>query len=187
MPTIRLATSTDAAAVAEIYRPAVLEHATSFEQTAPDAEEMARRIETITVRTPWLVWEEDGVVLGYAYASPHRERPAYRWAVDVSAYVRDGQQRRGIGRGLYQELFRILTLQRFVVAYAGIVLPNPSSVGLHESLGFTLVGVYRGVGYKFGAWHDVAWHSRDLAPREVPMGEVMGMGEIRKDSAHDTK
>ena len=172
MPTIRLATPADAAAVAEIYRPAVVESAISLETVAPDAEEMARRIVNVIVRTPWLVWHDAGGIQGYAYAGPHRERPAYRWAVEVSVYVRAGQHRRGIGRGLYEELFRILTLQRFVVAYAGVLLPNAASVGLHQSLGFTPVGVYRGVGYKNGAWHDVAWYACDLAPRAVPMGEV---------------
>jgi phosphinothricin acetyltransferase len=94
--------------------------------------------------------------------------------VEVSVYLRDGRQREGIGRGPYRELFRILTRQRFVVASTGIVLPNPASVGVYESLGFTPVGVYRVVGYKYGAWHNMVWYSRELASREVPLGEVRG-------------
>ena len=172
MHSIRLATPNDAAAVADVYRPAVLDAATTFEDIPPDAAEFARRIEKVLQRTPWLVWEEGNAILGYAYASPHRERSAYRWTVETSVYVAPGQQRRGIARGLYLNLFQRLTEQGFVNALAGVLLPNPGSVALHESLGFARVGIYPGVGYKRGVWYDTAWYSRDLAPRRVPMGEV---------------
>jgi phosphinothricin acetyltransferase len=162
---IRLATPDDAAEVAAIYAPAVTERATSFELEAPDAAEMARRIERTLGRTPWLVCARAGVVLGYAYASAHRERAAYRWSVDVSAYVRADARRGGVGRGLYASLFAVLARQGFRNAYAGVTLPNDASVGLHRAVGFTPVGVYRGVGYKLGAWHDVAWFEREIAPR----------------------
>lgn len=162
----RLAVPTDAAAIAEIYRPAVVERATSFEIDPPDAEEMATRIESCLARFPWLVAEERGVILGYAYASQHRVRAAYQWSVDVSAYVSDRTHRRGIGRSLYETLFRILALQGYRNAYAGITLPNEASEGFHRALGFTTVGIYRGVGYKLGRWHDVLWLERALAPRD---------------------
>ena len=100
-------------------------------------------------------------MLGYAYASRHRERAAYQWSVDVSVYVRADAHRRGIGRALYTALLRIVTAQGFYGAYAGITLPNASSVGLHEAMGFRAVGVYRAVGYKLGAWHDVGWWDLD--------------------------
>ena len=163
---IRLAAPTDAAAIAEIYRPAVTDRATSFEIDPPDAEAMAKRIESCLARLPWLVAEENGVVVGYAYASPHRARPAYQWSVDVSAYVSDAAHRRGVGRSLYEALFRILTLQGFRNAYAGITMPNEASEGFHRALGFTPVGIYRGVGFKLGRWHDVLWLERALAPRD---------------------
>jgi phosphinothricin acetyltransferase len=161
---IRLVTPTDAAAIAEIYRPAVTDRATSFEIDPPDAEEMAARIASCLARLPWLIAENDGVVLGYAYASPHRARAAYQWAVDVSAYVRESAHRRGVGRSLYDALFRILTLQGFRNAYAGITLPNEASERFHRALGFSTVGVYRKVGYKRGRWHDVLWLERPLLP-----------------------
>lgn len=165
---IRLAEARDGDALAAIYRPAVTEAAISFELDPPDGAEMARRVERITARTPWLVCvsgDTGGEVLGYAYASPHRDRAAYQWSVEVSAYVRSDMHRSGIARALYTSLFAILTHQGFRNAYAGITLPNAPSVGFHASMGFTPVGVYRGVGYKRGAWHDVAWLERPLAAR----------------------
>ncbi|HKP77299.1 MAG TPA: arsinothricin resistance N-acetyltransferase ArsN1 family B [Longimicrobiaceae bacterium] len=162
---IRLATPDDGSALAAIYRPAVTDAATSFEVEAPDGEEMGRRVAQMLERTPWLVCERDGTVLGYAYASPHRDRPAYQWSAEVSAYVHPDARRLGVGRALYASLFAALAVQGFRNAYAGITLPNPASVGLHTSVGFTPVGVYRGVGWKHGAWHDVAWFERPLAPR----------------------
>jgi len=153
--------------LAEIYAPAVVDRATSFELDAPDGAEMSRRIETTLVRTPWLVFADGSGVAGYAYATSHRARAAYQWSVEVSAYVHPGWQRGGVGRTLYTALFAVLTLQEFRNAYAGITLPNPASVGFHESLGFHLVGVYHRVGYKLGAWHDVMWMERGLAPHTL--------------------
>jgi phosphinothricin acetyltransferase len=125
---------------------------------------MAQRIQKITERLPWLVLEQDGRIAGYVYASPHRERAAYQWSVDVAAYVAPDFRRRGVASALYTTLFHLLVAQGYFKAYAGITLPNPASVGVHEAMGFTLVGVYRGVGYKLGAWHDVSWYQRELQP-----------------------
>jgi phosphinothricin acetyltransferase len=165
--TIRLATIADGPALAAIYAPAVSAHATSFELEAPDGAEMARRVASLTMRTPWLVCEHQSAVVGYAYASPHRDRWAYQWSVEVSAYVGATAHRRGVGRALYASLFAVLVIQGFRNAYAGITLPNEASVRFHEAAGFTRVGIYRGVGYKFGAWHDVLWLERALQPRAV--------------------
>jgi L-amino acid N-acyltransferase YncA len=162
-PRVRLAGPDDAAAIAGIYRPYVVDAATSFELDPPDAGEMAQRMATLAGFAPWLVLVEGGQVLGYAYAAPHRDRPAYRWSVDVTVYVRGDHHRRGIGRTLYQTLLPLLALQGFCVAHAGITLPNAGSVGLHEALGFTPVGVYPAVGWKHGAWRDVGWWRRPLA------------------------
>ena len=142
------------------------DRATSFEIDPPDAAEMAARIQRCLAHFPWLVADEGGAVVGYAYASQHRVRPAYQWSVDVSAYVNEGTHRRGIGRSLYEALFRILALQGFRNAYAGITMPNEASEGFHRALGFTPVGIYRGVGYKLGRWHDVRWLERALVPRD---------------------
>ena len=164
---IRLATTTDGPELAAIYAPAVIGHFTSFELDAPDAAEMARRVERVSERTPWLVCVHDGKVVGYAYAGAHRDRPAYQWSVEVSAYVDGSVHRAGVARALYTSLFAVLVLQGFRNAYAGITLPNDASVGLHRAVGFTPVGVYHRVGYKLGAWRDVVWLERALGPHDA--------------------
>jgi len=165
MRTLRLAQPSDAAAMAAIYRPAVVESAISFELEPPGERELAARLEALRGFAPWLACEDDGLVTGYAYASRHRDRAAYQWSVDVSVYVLDGRRRGGVGRALYGSLLALLRLQGFKAAHAGIALPNPGSVGLHEALGFRRVGVYARVGFKLGAWHDVGWWQLELAPR----------------------
>jgi L-amino acid N-acyltransferase YncA len=162
---IRLPTDCDAEQVAAIYAPNVTDSIISFELEPPSAEEMRRRIEVTLERYPWLVCERRGRVLGYAYAGAHGSRAAYQWAVDVSVYVHEEAHRTGVGRALYTSLFAALKLQGFYNAYAGATLPNPASVGLHESVGFRAVGVYRGVGYKLGAWRDVVWWHLPLRER----------------------
>jgi L-amino acid N-acyltransferase YncA len=154
----------DAAPCASIYAPHVEASATSFEERVPSAEELAVRIERISASHPWLVAEQEGEVLGYAYACTHRERPAYRWAADVSVYVADARRRQGVGQTLYETLLERLRRQRFRVACAGITLPNQASVALHERLGFVPVGVFRRIGWKDGAWRDVAWWQLYLSP-----------------------
>ncbi len=154
---IRLATEDDAEQILAIYAPFCRDTPVSFEMQPPTADEMRQRIAKTVRRFPWLVLEEDGEILGYAYASPHRERAAYGWSVDVSVYIREGLRRRGLGRALYTSLFAILKLQGFYNALAGTTLPNPGSIGLHQAMGFQPVGVYRNIGFKCGAWHDVAW------------------------------
>lgn len=167
--TIRSACEADAAAIRAIYAPIVRETFISFETEVPGEDEMRERIQRTVAQYPWLVADDGGTVAGYAYAGTHRTRSAYQWAVDVSAYVHPEAQRRGIGSGLYTALFALLAQQGYVNAYAGIALPNPASVGLHESLGFAPVGVYRKVGYKLGAWHDVGWWGLALqAPPDDP-------------------
>ncbi|MEA2677835.1 MAG: hypothetical protein QOJ81_1976 [Chloroflexota bacterium] len=162
---IRLASvDTDAARVAEIYRPAVEGNFISFEEVAPTAYEMAERMRRVLARLPWLVAEdESGLVVGYAYASPHRERAAYRWSVDISVYVDPAFHRRGIGRLLYDELLKRLRGLGYLNVYAGVTLPNPASVTLHEAIGMHRIGVYERVGYKLGEWRDVAWFGMRLA------------------------
>jgi phosphinothricin acetyltransferase len=162
---IRLATPDDAQGVQAIYAPIVRDTAISFELEAPTIEEVRQRIVKTLEHLPWLVCERRGDILGYAYASQHRTRPAYQWSVDVSVYVHPNARRAGVGRALYRSLFALLALQGLYQAYAGITLPNPASVGLHESLGFQPIGVYRAVGYTLGAWHDVGWWQLSLRER----------------------
>lgn len=161
-PNIRLACSDDAAAIAGIYGPFCEATAVSFEYAAPTVDEIANRIRSITRHHPWLVLDEGGSIAGYAYASRHRERAAYGWSVDTAVYVAPDYHRRGVGRALYTTLFALLPRQGYFKAFAGVALPNSASTGLHEAMGFTLVGIYQGVGYKHGVWHDVAWYQRAL-------------------------
>lgn len=154
----------DAAAIAAIYAPFVEETAVSFEEQAPDGTAMAERIRTTTREYPWLVADIDGAVAGYAYASRHRARPGYRWAADVAVYVAEAHRRQGVGGALYGALLPLLTRQGLRSVCAGITLPNPPSVALHERCGFRPVGVYHRIGWKAGAWRDVGWWQRELAP-----------------------
>jgi L-amino acid N-acyltransferase YncA len=159
---IRPADAADAAGCAAIYAPFVTGTAVSFETEPPTATAMADRIAKCQLTHPWLVADGDGDLLGFAYASVHRRRPAYRWAAEVSVYVAPTARRRGVGRALYGRLFTDLDECGFRLALAGVTLPNPASVALHEAMGFEPVGIYRGVGYKLGAWHDVGWWQRPL-------------------------
>lgn len=162
---IRLARDADVDAIVEIYRPVVVSTTISFETVAPDREDMARRVHDTLRSYPWLVCEVEGHIAGYAYATKHRVRGAYQWSVDTSVYVDQRFRRRGVGRGLYESLFAILAAQGYANAYAGIALPNPGSIALHESMGFEHIGVYRGVGYKLDRWCDVGWWWRSVRDR----------------------
>jgi L-amino acid N-acyltransferase YncA len=164
----------DAAACAAIYAPYVLDGEASFEEAAPTHDQMAARISASGRSHAWLIAERDGECAGYAYAAPHHTRPAYRWAADVAVYVDDRWRRTGVGRELYGALLPLLARQRFHVACAGVTLPNDASVGLHEAFGFELVGVYRSIGFKRGAWHDVGWWQLRLLPAAVPPEEPLG-------------
>jgi len=154
----------DAEACAAIYAPFVSDSVASFEERAPTPKEMAARIESVSQLYPWLVAEEQGGVIGFAYAAQHRERGAYRWAADVTVYVSPAHHRMGTGRALYGALLDLLVRQGIQVACAGITLPNDASVGLHESLGFERVGIYRRIGWKAGGWRDVGWWELELVP-----------------------
>ena len=156
---VRDATARDAAACAAIYSPYVRDTAISFESSPPTPNELAERIEAAHV---WLVAEVDGQVAGYAYGTTFRAREAYRWSCEVSVYVDRARHRGGFGRTLYLELFDRLTVLGFRTAVAGVTLPNDPSEALHKSLGFEWVGCYRRIGWKHGAWHDVAQYQRAL-------------------------
>jgi phosphinothricin acetyltransferase len=166
---IRSAEMKDAAAICGIYAPYITDNATSFETEVPDIATIQGRIRNIQAQHPWLVFEADNKVLGYAYGSIYRTRHAYQWCVEVSAYIDRAAHRSGVGRALYTALFEILRLQGYVNAYACITLPNAASVGLHEAVGFTHIGVFNRIGYKFGQWHDVVWLELRLQEPETPV------------------
>jgi L-amino acid N-acyltransferase YncA len=186
----RIARADDAPAIARIYAPYVRDTIITFEIDAPDPVEIGERIQRIGAQYPWLAAVSRGELVGYAYACENRSRLAYRWSVDAAVYLHPSAQRRGIGRGLYECLFALLRSQGYVNAFAGITLPNEASVGLHEALGFTLIGVYRDVGYKMDAWRDVGWWQLVLRdPPRVPaepiafeLLDVAIVGNILRDA-----
>lgn len=154
----------DADACAAIYAPHVEGSPVSFEERAPDAVELAARIERYGSSHAWLVAERNGQVIGYAYATAFNERPAYRWSAGVSVYVAAEARGSGVGRALYEALFERLRERGLRMACAGITLPNEASTGLHESLGFEQTGLNREIGWKEGTWRDVGWFQLELAP-----------------------
>jgi L-amino acid N-acyltransferase YncA len=168
----------DAAACVAIYAPYVTDSAVSFEEAPPTTEGFAAHIAATSERYPWLVIEDAGAVVGYAYATQHRARAAYRWAVDVGIYVDPARHGAGAGRRLYEALFDLLRRQRLHSACAGITLPNDASIALHRALGFEHVGTYKAVGWKAGAWRDVSWWQLALAPdgagADAPPPEPLG-------------
>jgi phosphinothricin acetyltransferase len=162
--TIRFATNDDTPIILDVYAPFITDTVITFEYEIPSLDEFSSRIETIQQQLPYLVAEEEGRILGYAYASKHRDRIAYQWSVDISVYIHPEGHRQGIGRQLYTTLLALLREQGYYNVYAGITIPNPKSEGFHRSMGFEPVGVYTNVGYKFGHWHSVIWLSLILQP-----------------------
>lgn len=183
---IRLALPSDGPRLAAIYQPAVVGSFLSIETTAPTGEEMTRRVVETTAVRPWLVAEDDGQALGYAYASPHRIRPAYAWSVEVSIYTAPEAHRRGLGRALYTSLFAVLRLQGYQNAYAGVTVPNPPSSAFHEAMGFEFLGTYQRVGYKLDRWLDVRWYAISLGDHPLdpspprPLPAVIGTPEFNQ-------
>ena len=159
---VRVASPDDGESVAAIYAPYVLKTAISFEEEPPSGVEMASRIAATVPTHPFLVFEDAGRVLGYAYGGVHVARASYRWSANVSVYVVDDVHRRGIGRRLYESLLATLARQGFHSLFAGITLPNERSVGLHEAMGFVHLGTYREVGFKFGRWLTLVMLQRRL-------------------------
>jgi L-amino acid N-acyltransferase YncA len=154
---IRACVSTDAAAIAEVYNHYVRETVVTFEEVPVSVDEMARRIVEIGARFPWLVWEDAGAVVGYAYASAWKSRSAYRFSVESTIYLAAGHHGGGIGTKLYGALLAELKTRNFHTVIGGIALPNPASVALHEKLGFVKIAQFAEVGRKFDRWVDVGY------------------------------
>lgn len=164
---IRNVNKTDSEACLDIYRWYVEHTAFSFEETAPDQAQFSRRIEAITETYPWLVYELNGKVLGYAYASSFRPRPAYRWSAEVTIYLTAKAQGQGIACQLYEELMQKLARLGYYNAIAVITEPNPPSEAFHRKIGFRRIGVFESIGYKLGAWHNVSWWQKSLQPPQA--------------------
>jgi phosphinothricin acetyltransferase len=159
---IRFVNTADTEALLHIYRPFVVNSAASFETSAPSVDEFAARVTAYSQKCPWIVADAGGIIAGYAYANKHREREAYQWSVETSVYVHPAFYRQRVATLLYSTLFNLLKEQGFVNAHAGIVLPNAASINLHALFGFTEIGVYKNVGFKLGAWHDVMWMAKPI-------------------------
>ncbi|HEY7048491.1 MAG TPA: GNAT family N-acetyltransferase [Jatrophihabitantaceae bacterium] len=168
---IRDASAEDAAACAAIYAPYVTDTAISFEVDPPPPDEMAERIADAQRSHAWLVLVDEEHVVGYAYGSPYKVRPAYRWSCEVSVYLELGRRRTGAGRALYSALFDRLADRGYRTLVAGMTLPNDASAGLHRAMGFEPIGTYRRIGWKNGTWHDVAWTQRVLTEAGDPPAE----------------
>jgi L-amino acid N-acyltransferase YncA len=176
---IRFADENDAAAIAAIYRPYVEGSRISFEEAAPDATEMARRIAgAVPGLHPWLAADEDGRLLGFASSASFRTRRAYRWTVETGIYLAPEAKGRGLGRALLARLIHVLEAQGFVTAIGAIALPNDASVALHEKLGFLHTGTYRKVGFKMGEWLDVGLWQKELAPRAPEPAEPLPVASV---------
>jgi phosphinothricin acetyltransferase len=169
---VRDATEDDAGACAAIYAPYVTDTAVTFEYEAPPPAEMARRIAAARRTHAWLVLEEEGRVVGYAYAGPFKARAAYRWSCEVSVYLEAGRRRSGSGRLLYEALFARLAERGFRTLVAVMTLPNDASEGLHRAMGFEPVGTFRRVGWKHGQWRDVAYAQRSIGSDDGPPHEL---------------
>ena len=170
---IRIARPGDAAAVHAIYAPHVEAGAATFETALPGEAAMRGRIAARLAQYPWLVWEEDGALLAYAYAGRFRERAAYDWIAETSIYVRADAHRRGIARRLYGVLLDTMWLQGINQAVGVITLPGTVSVAMHEAMGFSAAGVWRQCGYKLGQWWDVGVWQKELQPVASPPQPVM--------------
>ena len=165
---IRPVTPEDAAALATIYAHYVDHGVASFEEVAPDAAEMARRIAATVPAYPWLIAERGGAILGYAYARPYHNRAAYRWTCETGIYLAHDTRRTGVGRPLYEALLDELADRGFVSAIASITVPNPESTRFHEKLDFVQMGMLEGIGFKHGAWRNVGYYQLALGPRTIP-------------------
>lgn len=165
---IRFAAAKDAAELLEVYAPYVTGTTVSFEYEVPAVEEFRRRVEETSARYPYLVWEEDGALLGYAYAHPYAARPAYQWSAELTVYLRQGVSRRGLGSQLYGALMELLRLQGVRNVYGCVTAENTASVAFHHALGFREAGRFSQVGYKLGRWLDVLWLEKALASGGEP-------------------
>ena len=159
---IRIATVNDADSILYIYKPYIENTSFTFETEVPSPDDFKKRVEDYLINWPWLVYEHNGMIAGYAYGSKYRERTAYQWCVEVSIYIHDDFQKMNIGKALYKSLLKILKAQGYRNVYAVINLPNGNSVKFHENCGFVFFALYSNVGYKLGKWKNVGWWQKNI-------------------------
>lgn len=178
---IRFANEQDLPAILDIYSPYILNTAYSFEYTIPTLEEFTRRFQGISHWFPWLVWEEDGRVLGYAYGSPPFERAAYQWCSESSIYLAPEAQGKGIGRKLNTALEDLLRKQGYQKVYAIITTANASSIAFHEALGYRFTARFDNCGFKFGQWYGTVWLEKQLSATQMPTTPPVSVWDIVKN------
>ncbi len=167
---IRPAFREDVPAMLAIYAPYVLNTTATFEYEPPALEEFFRRYDTFTRQFPWILWEEEGEVLGYAYAAPPYSRPAYAWCAEPTIYLKAEARGRGIGPRLYAALEGILKKQGYQVLYALVCAENGHSVHFHGQMGYEQRAFFPDCGFKFGRWMGLYWMEKRLFPVKTPNG-----------------
>ena len=181
MTQIRLATSKDAEGILAIYAPYIANTSFTFETEVPSLSDFQKRISEYLINWPWLVYEVDGMIAGYAYGTKYRERTAYQWCVESSIYIHDDFQKHGIGTALYEALIEIFRMQGFRNVYAVINLPNDKSVKFHEACGFSHFASYENVGYKLGKWKTVGWWQIIINEYVMEPPAPVKFSELEKD------
>ena len=175
---IRFAPEKDAEAILRIYAPYIEKTAITFEYEVPSLSEFSERISEIQRKYPWIVYEENGKILGYAYGGPEYTRAAYQWTVEVSVYVDENEKGKGIGTALYEKVLDILKKQNFCLCYALINEDNEASLRMHKKYGFRPIGTRKNCGYKFEKWHSVVFLEKQLNEPSVPPKDVIPIGEL---------
>ncbi|MBR6807651.1 MAG: N-acetyltransferase [Clostridia bacterium] len=183
--TIRLAEPGDCEAILDIYKDYIIGTAITFETEIPSVAEFSQRISKILKCFPWLVCENDGHIIGYAYASKHRERAAYAWSVDFSVYIAPKYHRCRIATALYTCLIEILKLQGYQTACAAVTYPNEKSEAFHSFLEFKSIGVFENVGYKLGKWWDVQWFQRHLSEFSEAPKAILSIDDVKESKCFD--
>ncbi len=173
---IRVAEKKDTAALRALYGQ-YIDTDITFELTMPDMETYEKRIEETLKEFPYLVYEAEGRLLGYACAHRVRERDAYQWSAELSVYVDKNTRERGVGARLYEKLTELLKLQNVRNVYGAITGSNVKSLRFHEKQGFRLIATFEKIGFKNGRWMDVLWYEKNIAARDVPQ-PVIPFGKL---------
>lgn len=184
---IRIAAEADIPQILAIYAPYVENTTYSFEYTVPTLAEFTQRFRDYTRQFPWLVWEQDGGISGYAYASPPFHRAAYSWCAEASIYLSPAAQGKGIGKALYRALEQLLSLQGYHVVYSIITSSNHTSLAFHEAVGYTPVAVFPNCGFKFGQWLGVTWLEKRLKSVEIPTTKPIPWSDFVRNNRNFTK
>ena len=186
---LRVATQEDAAALLDIYAPYVRETAITFEYDVPSVEEFAARIAHTLEKFPYLAAENDGEIVGYAYAGAFHPRAAYQWCAEMSVYVKRDARRMGVGRKLYDAMEAILSMQRLTNVEACIAVPSApdahltlDSVRFHEKMGYRMVGKFEKCGYKFDTWYDMVWMEKHIGGHVHAQPPILEIGRIAKEA-----